>query len=267
MQEPAISVLMGIYNCSNTLEEAVECVIKQTFTDWELIMCDDCSSDNTYEIACEIAKKDERIKVIKNDKNITLAPTLNRCLKEAKGKYCARMDGDDVCSPDRFQKEYEVLENHPEFAVVSVFMNHYDDQGVFGKSEFPENPTYEDFAIHTPFCHAGCMIRTDVLRDLDGYSELSDAERIEDYDLWFRLYEKGYKGYNIQEILYSMRDDRNALNRRKFRYRLTEYKLRKKIVNTFKLSFKYKMRAYRPIILGFVPTPIYKILHKVNLNK
>ena len=76
-KEPLVSVLMGIYNCSDTLEEAVNCIINQTYTNWELIMCDDCSTDNTYEKALEIAKKDKRIKVIKNEKNITLAPALN----------------------------------------------------------------------------------------------------------------------------------------------------------------------------------------------
>lgn len=267
MVKPSISVLMGIYNCSKTLETAVDCVINQTFADWELIMCDDCSTDNTYEVACRIAEKDNRIRVIKNNKNITLAPTLNHCLREAKGKYCARMDGDDVCALDRFQIEYDFLEGHPEFSLVSVAMEYFDENGTFGRSVFPENPTYADFAVHTPFCHAGCMIKTDVLKVLGGYSENADSERVEDYDLWFRLYKEGYKGYNIQEVLYSMRDDRNAVKRRKFKYRITEYRLRKRIAKTFNLPFKYKIRAYRPIILGLVPTPFYKILHKAKLNQ
>ena len=66
---PQISVLMGIYNCADTLEEAVNSIINQTFTDWELIMCDDCSTDNTLAVAQELAKRDPRIKVIKNEKN------------------------------------------------------------------------------------------------------------------------------------------------------------------------------------------------------
>ena len=79
MKEPLISVLMGIYNCADTLEEAVQCIIKQTYTNWELILCDDCSTDRTLQIAETLAKRDKRIIVLKNKKNLTLAPTLNRC--------------------------------------------------------------------------------------------------------------------------------------------------------------------------------------------
>ncbi|MCD8025719.1 MAG: glycosyltransferase [Clostridiales bacterium] len=267
MEHPCISVLMGIYNCSATLETAVDCIINQTFEDWELIMCDDCSTDDTYKLACKLAQKDNRIKVIKNEVNRTLAPTLNHCLKYAKGKYCARMDGDDVCIPERFQKEVDFLESNSDFALVSASMDHFDENGKYGKSVFPENPTPTDFVSHTPFCHACCMIRTDILKKVNGYSENKDVERIEDYDLWLRLYEAGYKGYNFQESMYSMRDDRNAIKRQKFKYRLTEYKLRLRIVKVFNLSFVYNIKALRPIILGLIPTPIYVILHKVRLRK
>ena len=102
---PLISVLMGIYNCAETLEDAVRCIMQQTYTNWELIICDDCSSDKTLEIALQLASKDKRIYVLKNAVNMTLAPSLNKCLSEAHGKYIARMDGDDVCALDRFEKE------------------------------------------------------------------------------------------------------------------------------------------------------------------
>ena len=88
-----ISVLMGIYNCASTLEEAVSCIQAQSYTDWELIMCDDGSADNTLAAAQQLAAQDTRIKVLCNDHNMGRAATLNRCLGEAKGKYVARMDG------------------------------------------------------------------------------------------------------------------------------------------------------------------------------
>lgn len=120
---PLISVLMGIYNCADTLEEAVECIINQTYTNWELILCDDCSTDNTSEVAAILAERDKRIVLLKNKTNMTLAPTLNKCLDVAQGKYVARMDGDDICSKDRFENEMLFLENHPEYALVSCQMN------------------------------------------------------------------------------------------------------------------------------------------------
>ena len=264
---PLVSVLMGIYNCADTLEEAVDCIINQTYSNWELIMCDDCSSDDTYKIALKIAEKDNRIKVLKNKKNITLAPTLNHCLNYAQGEYCARMDGDDICALDRFEKEVEVLNEHQEYAVVSTLMSLYDDDGIYGTVKYKETPEKIDFSFGSPICHAGCMIRRSVLIELGGYSDSPKVERIEDYDLWIRLYALGYKAYNIQEPLYSMRDDRNAIKRKKFRFRIAEYKLKKKMCRDFNLPFKSKIMAYRPIILGLMPGLVYTLLHKLHNRK
>ncbi len=83
---PLVSVLMAIYNCENTLEEAVNCIINQTYENWELIMYDDCSSDNTFELAKRLSERDGRIRAFKNEKNLTLAPTLNECMKKEGGE-------------------------------------------------------------------------------------------------------------------------------------------------------------------------------------
>lgn len=261
-KEPLVSVLMGIYNCSDTLEEAVNCIINQTYTNWELIMCDDCSTDNTYEKALEIAKKDKRIKVIKNEKNITLAPALNHCLKYAQGEYCARMDGDDVCDLDRFQKEVDFLNSYSDYEIVSCGMRFYDDEGVYGQIINPEYPQYNDFVHQSPICHAGCMVRTSALKSVNGYSNSKEVERIEDYDLWVRMYAKGYRAYNIQLPLYSMREGRDAIKRKKFKFRVTEYKLRKRVCKEFKLPFKCKLIATKPLIIGLLPGFLYTALHK-----
>ena len=96
-KDPVISVIMGIYNCGDTLSEAIECIVHQTFSDWELIMCDDGSNDDTYEIAISYKEKyPEKIIVLQNEKNRGLNYTLNKCLKQARGKYIARMDADDI---------------------------------------------------------------------------------------------------------------------------------------------------------------------------
>ena len=106
-----ISVIMGIYNCASTLKEAIECIINQTFLDWELIMCDDGSTDNTIKVAQKYVEKyPEKIFLLVNKENRGLNYTLNRCLSIAKGIYIARMDGDDLCSPNRFQREVDILE-------------------------------------------------------------------------------------------------------------------------------------------------------------
>ena len=124
---PKISVLMGIYNCEATLPAAIDCILAQTVENWELILCDDGSADNTFSVAQGyVDKYPEKIILLKNEKNMGLNHTLNRCLETARGEYIARMDGDDLCSPDRFKKELAALEAHPEMALVSTAMTYFD---------------------------------------------------------------------------------------------------------------------------------------------
>ena len=261
---PKVSVIMGIYNCADTLEEAVSCIINQSFTDWELIMCDDCSSDETYKIAQQIAKRDERIIVLKNEKNLTLAPTLNKCAKVAKGKCLARMDGDDICDLDRFQKEYNFLESHPEYALVSCNMILFDDEGEHGYIKYTEEPDGKLLMRGSQFCHAGCMMRKSVFDLVGGYSESSDYNRVEDYDLWTRIYRAGYIGFNIQEPLYSMRDDRNAISRRTFQNRKNEIRVKKNIMKWFNLPAKNYLYVVITVLKMITPTFVYKALHKMK---
>lgn len=260
--KPLISVLMGIYNCAETLEEAVDCIINQTYTNWELIMCDDCSKDNTLEVAKRIAEKDSRIHVIRNEINRTLAPSLNHCLQHASGQYIARMDGDDVCAPDRFEKELDFLEAHPEYALVSCQMNLYDAGGVYRVIKHMDEPTGKDLLYRSQFCHAGCMMRTNVLRQLGGYCEEPFCNRVEDYDLWVRMYAVGYKGLNIQEPLYSMRDDRNANKRRTFKNRMNETQIKIRVCKSFKLGLKHYAYAVIPLLKALIPTSLYCVAHK-----
>lgn len=103
-----ISIIMGIYNCAETLSTAIESIFEQTYDDWELIMCDDGSTDNTYKIAQDIAKRfPEKVILLKNEYNMRLAATLNHCLKYARGKYVARMDADDICIANRLETQLE----------------------------------------------------------------------------------------------------------------------------------------------------------------
>ena len=264
--KPMISVLMGVYNCATTVEEAVQSIVAQTVTDWELIICDDGSADNTYEVVQALAQREKRIVLIQNERNMGLAPTLNNCLRVARGKYTARMDGDDICAPDRFEKEMAVLESDPEMAVVSCNMISFDDGGAYGVSIFPKNPTREDFMRQTPFCHAGCMMRREVLQALDGYNVSEDVRRIEDVDLWFRLYKAGYRGCNIQENLYSMRDDRQAIRRRKFKFRINSLRLKYRMYRDFELPVRYLPHVAVPVIKGLLPPFLYSYLRKRKLG-
>lgn len=267
MKKGLVSVLMGIYNCADTLEEAVNCIIAQSYEEWELIMCDDGSTDGTYAVAEKIVSREKRAKLIKNDKNLGLAKTLNHCLKYANGEFIARMDGDDVCDKNRFEKEIKALLEDEKAALVSSAMYFYDEHGVHGKIVNPKRPNELDLMRRSPFCHAPCMMRTESLLKVNGYRTDDDTLRIEDYDLWYRMYASGMYGINIEDELYGMREDRNAfLRKRKYIYRINEYKLKKSICKTFKLGIKHRITAFKPLIIGLIPMWIYKILHKRALK-
>ena len=211
-----ISIIMGIYNCDKTLEEAIDSLFSQTYDNWELIMCDDASSDQTYDIAKRYQTKfPDKVFLLRNEKNMGLNYTLNRCLEIAHGQYIARMDGDDISLPERFEKEITFLESNPQFALVSAEMEMFDEFGVWGKTTAISEPQINDFCKHSPFfVHAAVMIRTEVLREVGGYTIDPRLLRVEDCHLWFKIYAAGFRGANIQQVLYQMRNDRNANNRR-----------------------------------------------------
>ena len=263
---------MGIYNCAVTLEEAIDSIVNQTYPNWKFIICDDGSSDDSYRLAKKYESMDpERFTVIKNDTYKGLNYTLNKCLKIADGDYIARMDGDDISLPNRFEKEVNILNNHPEFALVSSYMITFDESGDWGCIKTLEEPQKLDFPTHVPmFCHAPCMVRREAFIAINGYTEDKRLLRVEDYNLWYKFYAKGYKGYNIQEPLYKMRDDRNALHRRTVQARLNG------IYATF-LGFhmlhlpiwvyRYAIKnTILELIKLIVPNKVYDYFHKKRLN-
>ena len=258
---------MGIYNCAETLPEAIESILNQTFTNWELIMCDDGSTDDTYSVAEKYTSAyRNKIVLLKNEKNMGLNYTLNKCLTIAKGEYIARMDGDDHCSTNRFEVELDVFKREPEIAIVSTDMQYFDETGVWGNISHPTYPTKRDFLSGTPFCHAPCLVKKEVYLAVGGYSNEKKLLRVEDYHLWVKMYQAGYKGKNIHMPLYQMRDDRNAYGRRKFKYRINEAYVKAVAVKKLKLPVTGYIYALRPILVGLLPQAIYDKLHKRKLK-
>ena len=265
---PKISILMGIYNCAGTLPDAIDSILRQTVTDWELILCDDGSADDTLSVAKRFAQAHpDRIVLLQNPQNMGLNATLNRCLSVARGEFIARMDGDDICAPERFAEELAVLESEPDIAIVSTDMHCFDESGIWGMIRYPEYPQPKDFLANSPFCHAPCMVRKEAYDAVGGYSVDKKLLRVEDYHLWVKMYQAGYRGKNIHKPLYSMRDDRNANSRRKFRYRINEAYVRMLVVRELGLPATAYVFAMRPILVGLLPKPVYDKLHKWNLRR
>lgn len=265
---PKISILMGIYNCADTLPEAIDCILAQTVTDWELILCDDGSKDDTYAVAEEYQKKHpDQIILVKNEKNMGLNYTLNHCLSHAKGEFIARMDGDDLCEPDRFEKELAALEANPDISIVSCVTSFFDETGTWGESHPECFPEPMDFLKGTPFCHAPCMVKREAYFAVGGYTVDKKFLRVEDYELWVKMYALGYRGMNIQEVLYHVRDDREAKRRRKLKYRINEARVLIKATKQLKLPIVGYCYAVRPVLIGLLPPVVYDMLHKTRLKK
>lgn len=258
---PKVSVLIGIYNCASTLQEALDSLYAQTFQDFEIILCDDGSKDNTYEVALENQRAHDNIILLRNEKNLGLNATLNKCLAVAKGEYIARMDGDDISLPERFEKQIKFLDMHPEYAVVSTPMIYFDETGEFRRGKGNGEVTSLDFVQGSPICHAPCMARAEAFRLVGGYSVDVRLLRVEDYHLWFKLYAAGFKLFVIDECLYMMRDDQKAYSRRTFKSRLNEVYVRRIGYRMIGLPFYYHIYTLRPILVGLLPKFIYKLLH------
>lgn len=262
-----ISIISGVYNCAETLPEAVESILGQTISDWEWILCDDASTDNTMQVL-EVyrSRYPEKFILLRNEENRGLNFTLNRCLRHAKGEFIARMDGDDICAPERFEVELATLMAEPDIDIVSTDMDFFDETGVWGRVEHPTYPQPEDLIKGTPFCHAPCMVRRAALEEVGGYSEGKRFLRVEDYHLWLKMYAAGYRGKNIHRSLYQMRDDHNAQKRRKLKYRLNEAYVMELVCRTFHLGVLNHLRVVRPILIGMTPAPLYNVLHHAKLR-
>lgn len=263
-----VSIIMGIYNCAETLDEAINSIENQTYKNWELIMCDDGSSDQTYSIAKKYKEKyKEKIILLRNDINKGLNYTLNKCLKNANGDYIARMDGDDISVKERFEKQVKFLNENIDIDIVSSDMIYFDSEGEWGKSNIVENPINDTFIQGTPFCHAPCMVRREAYMSVNGYTEEEKLLRVEDYHLWTKMYAKGYKGINIKEPLYKMRDDRNAYSRRKYKYRINEAYARYIAFRDLNLNKLKSFYILRPLIVGLIPYGLYKNIRKAIMKK
>lgn len=253
---------MGIYNCSKTLKEAIESLFSQTFQDFQIIMCDDGSSDSTYAIAKELKTNHSNIVLLKNECNKGLNYTLNHCLDFVNTEYVARMDGDDISLPNRFEKELSFLDRNPDYAVVSSPMVYFDENGEFRSGRGKGEVNKRDFLSGSPICHAPCMMRTEVLKRVGGYKVDKKLLRVEDYNLWFRIYASGYKAYILDEPLYKMRDDRNAKARRNWMTRRNEMYVMRTGFKMIGLPWYTQVYALRPLIVYLTPSFIYNLYHK-----
>ena len=260
---PKVSIIMGAFNCANSIPVAIQSLQAQTFKDWELIICDDCSTDTTYDVILKLAVEDSRIIVIRNEQNSRLAFSLNHCLQYAKGEYVARMDADDICFPDMLSVQVNFLDSNHKYNVVGGGVLLYDETGDHETLLNPEIPCVNYMYKHIPFFHPTIMMRKDTYEDLGGYVVASRTNRGQDMDLWFRFFARGFKGYNLQRPILRYHDslaDTKKKNKLSVSWGFTQ---------TMFLGFRDNhfpwynyIWVLKPIIVSLLPQFIIYKLHK-----
>ena len=262
---PKVSVIMGTYNCKNfdLLEKSVDSVLDQEFEDFELIICDDGSENDTLLYLNRLKQKDNRIKIISYKENRGLSYALNTCLNEAQGQYIARQDDDDISKVGRLRREVEFLDNHPEFAMVGTEAEIFDNDGIWGDYKLEEYPTRNSFYWNSPFIHPTIMMRKNVYTELGGYRVAKETRRCEDLDLFMKMYAAGYKGYNIQEKLYMYRMENDPnIKYRKMKYRIDEAVVKFKgyrAMGNLLLGLPF---VIKPILIGLMPQRLLYLIKK-----
>ena len=202
---------MAVHNEGDWVREAIRSIQGQTFADWELLATDDGSKDGCVEAIRSLAEADARIKVTVNERQLGLAASLNRLLVAARGEFVARMDGDDVCVPDRLAREVEFLASHLKVDVVGGGAFLVDARGqVVGETFRPERHEEMVAKIYkeNPFIHPTVMARRAFFVGLGGYD--SRLKRAQDYDLWLRGY-RGFRYANLRVPLVYYRVPRPSL--------------------------------------------------------
>ncbi len=195
---PIVSVILPAFNGARFLKEAVDSIVNQTFKDWELIVVDDGSTDNTVEIMGSY--RDARIRLLKNEGNKGLVFSLNRAIGASTGRYIARMDADDISQPERLEKQVTFLDAHPEIAVYDVRQQFIDDAGKptgsFNSDITGSENIYQKMPWFNCMGHPSVMMRAEVAKKYR-YRKVV----YEDYDLWLRMLNNGLKLERTTELL------------------------------------------------------------------
>lgn len=256
MREPLISVILCVYNPQKEqLLQAVESMIHQTFTDWEMILYDDGSEESFDTMIREAAAKDRRIRHIRNIAHHSLAYGLNESIKLAAGSYIARMDGDDISYPTRLQKEYEFLEENPNYDFVGCNIVLIGETGEeWGIRTYPEIPQKKDFLRYSPYAHPSVLFRRLPLVEHGAYEKGENACRGEDYELFMRFHSEGVCGYNLQEPLLFYRESEASYKKRKLKYQLQEVTIRFRGFRKLKIKGPEKLfYLIKPLLTWLIP--------------
>lgn len=195
---------MPAYNAEKYIDEAITSILNQTFTNFEFIIRDDCSTDDTWKIIKKYGKLDKRIIVRKNLKNLDIGANRNELIKESRGKYIAWQDADDVSLPDRLKQQYSFLEKHKKVGIVGGYLQFFNDSGDISIRKYAANDASlrKNIFRYSPVAQPVAMLRMQALNKAGVYNPAYPPA--EDIDMSFRIGEN-YLFANIPRILLKYR--------------------------------------------------------------
>jgi glycosyltransferase involved in cell wall biosynthesis len=210
---PAITVLMSAYNAEKYISESIESILNQTFNDFEFIIINDGSTDNTAKIIKSY--KDDRIKYISHE-NSGLAKSLNKGIRVANGTYIARLDADDVSYPERLEEQFKFMEDNPTYVVCGSYADVIDESGnfiyIFNDIPSVDKEIKNAMNYKNCFIHSSTFYRRDSALSIGGYYE-PIRQYFEDYIFFYQILKKG-KGYNFKKPLIKYRITPNSITNR-----------------------------------------------------
>lgn len=266
---PNVSIIMSVYNAEDTLREALDSLLSQTYTDYEIIICDDGSTDGTSQILKSYQNSyPDRFIMLSNELNMFLPYSLNRCLTKARGNYIARMDADDISRSDRLEILINYMDNNQQVDMVGTYLQRFEGHNLNDLHTVPLEPNYFTLRKMLPFAHASIVAKKEVFDKLNGYTVSKRTRRSEDRDLYFRFYHAGFSGVNLDIPLYLVREDAQALRRRTIK---TRYQSLLTTYYGFKLLGYPKIWYVRPTIdfafKSMIPYSLFPILRKLKRKK
>ena len=257
-----VSVIIPAYNNEKTISQAIDSILTQTYTDYEIIICDDCSKDGTYGIAKRYSEGFPNIVAIKNDVNLGAGLTRNNCIEKAVGEFIALQDADDLSLPERLQEQISFLDINPDFAMVGTGCDVFNKTGAFSTIMPMQYPTAKSFLHGLPFMHPTLVIRRDALLFSGLYKSRSEVARSEDYEFAGRLYSMGYKGCTIQRVLLKYRVEDEDYKKRTFLNRVRSVKVRYMVFKALQFRWYKSIYALKPLIAGLIPKEWLKNYHR-----
>ena len=207
---PLVSIIMSVYNEERYLQQSMESLVGQTLTDFEIIVIDDCSNDRTTEIIESF--HDERIRLIRNELNQGLTRNLNRALDYCRGKYIARMDGDDISLPERLEKQVRYMENHPDRMLAGCQTRTFGEQNLIWRLKDNPEKLRIMMLFHPVLTHPSFIMRGELIRKYDfRYDETFRSAQ--DYDFAQRVSER-FKIGIVPEVLLCYRTHKKQVSTR-----------------------------------------------------